>query len=581
MPPDAPQIGGPLAQHDHNFVQNGQVDWVAFGNSIWSSSSIVLQRFASAGVQLITFGAGLALASVFDLDRIGKQRMHDALERNQGVWSFKNVLWFGFGARSFLNVMADAQLGVNCIALCSALSEVHDEHAAAWIVDELWKVYGFPQQFLPSHSQFTALVKACSGILTKTDFSLISDRMLGHTLNPRDITPDISNIEDLAKAMSGLFKISRGAIARINVTGGMECAFVAGFAQWVLNLKVYVDDEAGRVIYQDAHPEEAQVVVTYRRQADLSLVQVSSTTYVLRENEDFMIRSPMLDQSYFIIKTPWDGCLTRVFGTAFNDLTKASTILGGFFGSTARVYQALALGESDVGKFSRRAYINFVESSYGIGFINSVVSIFPELKGVSGLFDEMQLALDVPLKEALRTIERTVLDLEQLCQCRLCNPSDRGKDVTCIVILAFSIRQMVSTISCVTRDDEVLPTVRGIACVYNKLTSDWPLSVNARGRPMLAISLGLCMDGIYGPDAQDIKKFDLLSHPIEIFSGYSDHSRYLPEKNPQGNEYCTATVNHGLCLLSQLSAIIEQPCGKCACGPHHSRSYPDGRQAIQ
>ena len=291
MPPDTVQIGGPVAQNNHSFVQNGQVDWVAFGNSIWSTSSIVLQRFASAGVQPVTFGAGLALASVFDLDRIGKQRMHSALERNQGMWGFEKALWFGFGAQSFLRVMADTQLGVNCIALCSALSEVHDEHAAAWILDEIWKVYGFPQQFLPSHSQLTALVKACSGILTKTDFGLISDRMLGHTLDPRNSMPSISNIDDIAKAMSGLFKISRGAIARITVTGGMECAFVAGCAQWVLNLKVYVDDDAGRVIHQDAHLEEAQVVVTYRRQAALSLVQVSSTIYVLREDNNLFIRT--------------------------------------------------------------------------------------------------------------------------------------------------------------------------------------------------------------------------------------------------------------------------------------------------
>ncbi len=117
MPPDSIQIGSPTALKSPSFVQNGQVDWVAFGNSIWSTSSIVLQRFASAGVQPITFGAGLALASVFDLDRVGKQHMHSALERNQGMWSFEKVLWFGFGARSFLHVMADVQSGVNCIAL--------------------------------------------------------------------------------------------------------------------------------------------------------------------------------------------------------------------------------------------------------------------------------------------------------------------------------------------------------------------------------------------------------------------------------------------------------------------------------
>ena len=115
------------------------------------------------------------------------------------VLEFEKLLYFGFGARSFLHVMADAQSGVNCIALCSALSEVHNEHAAAWILDELWKLYDYPPQFLPSHSQLTAFVKACPGVLSRTEFSHVSGRMLGHNLQIKPF--DISNIEHIAKAL--------------------------------------------------------------------------------------------------------------------------------------------------------------------------------------------------------------------------------------------------------------------------------------------------------------------------------------------------------------------------------------------
>ncbi|MCJ1450488.1 hypothetical protein MMC28_000819 [Mycoblastus sanguinarius] len=397
MSSDIVQIGSSSGRSTPSFIQNGQVDWVAFGNSLWSTSSAVLQRFASAGVQPITFGAGLALASQIRLDHVGKQRMDSAIEDGRGVWSIENPLYFGFGARSFLHVMADTQSGVTCIALCSTLAEVHNEHASAWILDELWKVLGYPLEYLPSHSQFTASVKACSGLLAKTEFSLVPDRILGHTLDAHEIIPFMPNHEDIARAMCGLFGISKGNISRITVTGGAKCAFIAGFAQWLLNLKLYVEDEAGRVIHQDVTPEEAQVVVTYRRQAELSIVQVSSTTYILREVEDMLNRHPGLDQVLLIIRTPWDGCLTRVFGTAFNALIKSPIILGGFFGSVAGIYRGLAMGESDVGKFSRKMYINHVKSSYGRGFINSIVVIFPELKGFSDFFDQMQLALDVPL----------------------------------------------------------------------------------------------------------------------------------------------------------------------------------------
>ncbi|KAL8915721.1 MAG: hypothetical protein Q9172_006732 [Xanthocarpia lactea] len=544
------RLGGPTEGDSTVFAQNGQVDWVAFGQSIWSTSSVTLQRFASAGVQPITFGAGLAIASAFTLDRVGKERMHRAMENLQGFWSFEKLLYFGFGARSFLHVMADAQSGVNCIALCSALGEVHNEHAAAWILDELWKLYGYPPQFLPSHSQLTALVRACSGVLSRTEFSHISGTMLGHTL---EILPaDMSSTEDIAKALRGIFRVSEGELARITVMGGVNCAFIAGFAHWILNLKVYVEDEAGRLIYQDSDVEEVQLVVTYCQQASLSLIQISSTTYILRNEDEMFMRNQTLQEANLTFRTPWDGCLTRVFGINFTALTKAPTILGGFLGSVARVYQALALGESDVGQFSRATFINFVEPSYGIGFVHSVVSIFPELNRLTGLLDEMQSALNVPLREAVRIIERTVLDLEQLCQCELCTHGSTS--MVCKVAIAFSIREMVATLSCVTRDDKILPAVRGINSVYGRQRRNWQFQSKATGRPLLATALDLGMEGVYGDDANRIKKFDRLSHPMELFSGHSDHDRYLAVGKLVGVDYgapqhCTAAVNNGLCYF--------------------------------
>ncbi|KAL9038995.1 MAG: hypothetical protein Q9214_005057 [Letrouitia sp. 1 TL-2023] len=557
MSTDTVQIGDSKGRNNHSFTQNGQVDWVAFGKSIWSTSSVVLQRFASAGIQPITFGGGLALGSLFDLDRVGKQRVESALDQIRGVWSFEKILWFGFGARSFLRVMADAQSGVNSIALCSALGEVYGEHGAAWILDELWKIYSFPQEFLPSHSQLSALTRSCSGLLTRTEFSFIPDQMLGHTLDPSNIQLDMSNAGDIAKAMSGLFKISKGEVARISVMGGEDCSFIAGFAQWLLNLTVFVVDEAGRVIYQNSDSEEAQVVVTYHRHADISPVQISSTTYILRQNEEMFIRQPTLQQIYFIVRTPWDGCLMRVFGNTFSALTKASMFLADFLGSTARVYRALALGESDVGKLSRKLYFNFIESSYGIGFIHSAVSIFPELKHVSGFFEQMQFMCDQPFGEAVRIIERAILDLQQLCQCRRCTPSETKKESTCILILAFLIREMVSTMSCVTKDDEILPTIRGMRVAYNRISTNW----SARERTLLAFALDLGEKGLYGPEEEMLRRLDLLSYPIEILSGESNHGRYLSENNPMGLEYCTATVKQGLCYylncLRSLSSCAE------------------------
>ena len=379
----------------------------------------------------------------------------------------------------------------------------------------------------------------------------------------KDYPATISNAEDIARAIYGLGEISNGKVSTITVTGGFECAYVAAFAHWLLNLSISVEDEDGRMIYQDLPPEQAQVVITYRRQADLSLMQVSSNSYILRKLDDLFIHNPDLSDTCLYLRTPWDGCLTRVFGTAFNKLTKVPNILGDFLGSMARIYRGLATGESDVGKFSRKFYIDFFDSSYGEGFIDSVGSIFPEFKRLGGLFDKMHVALGVSLPEAVRTIERTALDLAQLCKCSDCTFSGAGIETYCLLAILLTIRELVSLTSCTVTDDKILPSISGIRAVYSRACNhlkQWRHSSDEF--PLLAIAAGLPVEGMVGEWVDRHKHFDILSHHIELFSGYCNHDRYHPlENNHIGGELCTATVRQGLCYyldcLRSLSSIVE------------------------
>lgn len=553
------QIGQSSSDNAPSFIQNGQVDWVAFGNTLWSTSTAVLQRFASAGVQPATYGAGLALASQLQLDRVGNQRMHNALDNLHATSGFGKLLWFGFGVRSFVRVMGDTQLGVNCIALCSTLVELHGEDASAWVLEELWKLHAYPQQYLPSHAQFTALVKACSGVLATTTFGRTADRMHAQDPDPHNWAnvPIISNVEDIAKAMQGLFNISKGAVSRISITGGLECAFIAALARWLFNFKTYVEDEAGEVLYKDTSQEAAQVVVIYSKEAELSLVQVSSTTYVLREIDQLIMRDPKIEQILLTFRTPWDRCLARVYGVAFKELISIPHILGGFLGSAARVYSGLALGESHVAGLSRVNYINFNEASYGLGFVHAAVSIFPELDRCNGLFAAMQKATDASMEEAVRTIEQTVKNLAQVCKCSLCTDHGTRKNAYCLLLMAFSIRAMISTISCTIRDLELLPTNKGILSTYTDSSGAWDRTREGT-TPLLSVALGLGSEDMHGED-EAYKNVDILSHAIEIFSGYSDHDRYYSDAHPSERNVRTAHVRQGVCYyLECLRSMTSQ-----------------------
>ncbi|MCJ1323721.1 hypothetical protein MMC10_000382 [Thelotrema lepadinum] len=348
------QIGSAGQDGTSGFVQNGQIDWMAFANTTWSSSTAILQRFASAGVQPVTFGAGIALASQFKLSRLSNQRMYDALNNIAGFWGYEKLLWFALGIRSFVRVMSDTQLGVNCLALCSTLAEVHGEEVSAWILEELWKAFDYPSQFLPSHSQFVTLIKACTGILTKTAFSSVVDSTLSHPIKERELLPVVSDPAEIAKALYGVFQISIGKFSRINFKGGLSCAFLASLAEWLFGFTIYVEDHLGRVIHQSTSFEAAQVHVAYSSERELSPVQISGTKYALDEFEILFNQNKSIDQTLLPRKAPWDGCLNQAFGLSSSYFDKRLILeeIGKFFGGAARIYKVLAEGETNIAKFS-------------------------------------------------------------------------------------------------------------------------------------------------------------------------------------------------------------------------------------
>ena len=89
------------------FAQNGQVDWVAFGNTAWNMTTAVLQRFSTAEIKPATYGTALAVGGRFHLGSKGCRRVNSTLQRLKGTGSFRKMLWFGFGRKSFIHFLAE------------------------------------------------------------------------------------------------------------------------------------------------------------------------------------------------------------------------------------------------------------------------------------------------------------------------------------------------------------------------------------------------------------------------------------------------------------------------------------------
>lgn len=462
-----------------------------------------MQRLSAVGVQPVTVAGGLALGSRFELGKQGIHNMDVTLKNLSGVFGYEKLLYYGFGYRSFVNVLAETKVGVNLVALCACLVDMHDIPFAAEVLSELWRLENFPEEFQPSMSQFNALATACAGVIAASVFGEIGDMILGDLRKLLRWTsskdPDegkkppkgaLSTAEDLAAALHGIFQISRGMQKQVEIVGGASCAFIGAFSQWLLNFTVHVEDDVGTLIYRDGPDQEAaQVTIRYCSTNELSSkLSILSTTYVLRNPDKMFHLDETLEMRQTLrlhVRTPWDGCLKRVFWSAAPKLMQLTHIFGKFLGSAARLYAAFARGEPQVEQqFSGCRFLEFIEGAHGRGFIESLSNVLPELGRVEGLNAVMIDALNVSYQQAFANLEETINSLIRLCECDICSKRferyDSLKDSTkvlpeihdCLLTTAATILSTVRLVAGLSIHGTINPTISGLQSIFESRDSN-------------------------------------------------------------------------------------------------------------
>lgn len=463
--------------------------------------------------------------------------MDQAMRNLTGVPGFDKILWFGFVYQSFVRMMGETQLGLNFIALSSCLTEVHSEAAAARILKELWEIDRFPETYEPSHTQFLALVKACSGVVVQSGFATEIDAMtgFGRWQHRNDVLHysklEASNPSDIAKVLNGLFDITRGKVEAVTLLGQNECAFIAALGHWLFDLATYVEDNAGCVLFQsweELTREEAQVRVRYTQEDQPTALQ-QSTTYILTSGTNLIYKLNRFE-SRWTLKTPWDCCLVRTFGPTFRTLSGLAENLGSYLGGTARIYAALATGEPDVGDFSRHHFIGFTQLSYGRGFIQSVTSTFQELDGVASLYEAMESALDSSFDHASKKVEDAAESLRAMCRCDLCStrsslevnssPTRGAPRYDCLFALAMTIRSLVTALACTDRHGALSVAEYGLQLYYaesHAVYTTWN-EQNEDKRTLVGIAVGLA--SVTDPNHTLVPKSETLLRYIRpLFDG--------------------------------------------------------------
>lgn len=562
--------GGPVV----GFQQQGQVDWVQMGDSLFSTSLQVLQRFADAGIQPMTHQAGLAISSQFRLGETGNQRVRDALSSLRPYYGFESLLWFGFGHKSFLTVLTERELGVNCAALCACLGETYGSARAAQLLQALWKTNGFPEDLEPSRRQFGTLVSSCSGLFLSTPFADVLQRMAGPYKDDGYTAVSICSTAspDLAKAINAIFQASKGVLNAIEIHGGRDIAFLGAIAYWLFDLAIWVQMHDGSVLFSNCMSREGAVVKLHYADMDQpqsSLVQIHATTFVLRSVEDLITDDP---DSPITFRLSRENCLTQLFDSEVADILDQAAVLGKILGAVARIYEAIATCEVDVGGLSRTHFINFQPQGYGKSFVNSICALLPEI-GCSRDFQEgAKHSLSQSVAENVTAIQALIGQLKTSCFCGDCTnqPDLVARYSSCNVAVVLFLRYLGDIMAHVDCDPSINPTLSGLETAYSMQQSSWEYDRNAQhnqGRSYLGMATGI-------PHASEsvdyIKRFHprgtpffldyILDEVSRLFIGQGHHSEFGEKQMHSGKPQCTALSRAGVCIwLDALRSANDNP----------------------
>jgi hypothetical protein len=493
MNPQGVQLNGSsVGSISTPFNNQGQVDWVAFGNTVYSASLAVMQRLSNAGIQPITHGAALALGSQYRIGDVGLRRVEEMLQKLPRKQIVNKLLEVGFGIRHIIYTLADSQHGLNIVALCSCLTAWHTEIYSARVLEALWKIRGFPDEYKPAPKQFVRLIEACAGSITTSTFLETIDIMLpsefiDSSKDPR-LIPTGSSAEKLAEALNGLFLISKGEVQQIQVTGGVECGFFAAFAVWLFNFQVVVKGKTNDLIFT-CTPEGSipQVIVNCDDSGDRPSqeIQLRSRTYSLSSTKIFSPDAPTGSErnySYPSIQVPWNRCLKTCLKPIYERAMKQSKLLGRVLGSLGAIYNVFDEHE----RFSIFGMEDFIQSNpsrtLGPTWTETMLFTFPELKNECDLIDSMIKAEMISASQAIEIFQMTLHELAEVCQCKLCENGHGGENIRwkyfartsqCLVGFVFLIHGITIIKPWIVSDTKLRPTIHGIHYLYYLSRIEW------------------------------------------------------------------------------------------------------------
>nr|RBQ90483.1 hypothetical protein FVER53263_07651 [Fusarium verticillioides] len=448
------------------FEQQGSIDWVQIARMSVSVPISILARVTAADVSPLTVVVGQEMSSLFRLSTTGHERLVRALGELKSFSAIGDVIWFGFGIKHIVRVLAETGKGLTCLTLCACLSEIHTPKACAEILMKLADVCDAPDDLRPSASQWINLVEVCSGTLKSTTFSCIAEQfMTFHRPHVRDDYADEAG--DVAKALLAVARVSSGVLSSVTLTGGRSCGWIAAIGFYFLGLEVEIRNADNDILYKSTADDDAiRLLVIYGTGQPSNQVQVNSTAYFISSVDKVMSSYGQRLDSILSGAVPWDSCLFKTFGDRFNRLMDARQDFGRLMGAAAGVFEALT--NSDTGGIfgfdDCISWFGFQQGQYGHGFSDSASSLFPELLPL-GPYIDVETGMSVA--DAVEAYTQASEELASICNCHFCSEdSSRCMKRYCLPVLAETIIFLIWNVSALQLDADLRPYRSGLRFIY-------------------------------------------------------------------------------------------------------------------
>ena len=361
--------GAIVAANDSpSFTQQGSVDWVALSNSSVQFSVTVLARLSRAGIDAFTLQFGRTICYNSSLESHAQERIHDAIVKLKKYGSYKDIVWFGFGIKDVVTDLADTEESLTLVGLCAALAATYESMYAAMVIREFCVLCKAPQSFTPAIRQWKALVDLCSGMFANAHFTFVANgfrRLIsGHSnFLVRRHTPTTHSA--LAEAILMFAKVSKGNLLNTTFSGGIDCAWLAAFAEWILSLDVAICDPSGSLLYRSRgvtdKPPQVTIIVPNTAEDVVEEVLIISKAPFIPSGRILVEKDPALREvSLLNWQGSWCTILHEVLHGSIDDLLADQT--GQYFSMYINCLSLLppdiAAGQG-VARCARRSKLSF------------------------------------------------------------------------------------------------------------------------------------------------------------------------------------------------------------------------------